>query len=191
MPPSGHKPQSKDSLFAHTHGFPKEQTANRSTKPPRRSNRLPLAAFSACPSPTTFASAAPCCEPLPAPRTASSPSTDPATTSAVHPRLADMSKTSLHELTSPLLQPLTSCSLDPPPVCRRRLPPRLRLVLPVVPPPLRLGDVGPRVPLLALGQRLGLVIALVSNRLLNLLLTPCQHQVRLGFQDTTHQRRWV
>src|SRR5579859_2954086 len=85
MPPSGHKPQSKDSLFAHTHGFPKEQTANRSTKPPRRSNRLPLAAFSACPSPTTFASAAPCCEPLPAPRTASSPSTDPATTSAVHP----------------------------------------------------------------------------------------------------------
>src|SRR5262249_45432466 len=67
-----------------------------------------------------------------------------------------------------------------------RSQPRLGLVLPVVLLPLRLGDVGPRVPLLAFGQRLGFMVALVRHRLLDLLFAVGQHQVDLSPQNAVY-----
>src|SRR5262249_25635818 len=103
----------------------------------------------------------------------------------------------LHHPPPPPLPPPAPCPphpppappppLSPPPVPVPRPPPRRRLVLPVVLLALGLGDVRPGVALLALRQRLGLVVALVGHRLLDLLLTARLHQVNLGVQHAVQQ----
>src|SRR5262245_8594142 len=73
------------------------------------------------------------------------------------PGLTDVGEAPFHHLTPLLLQPFAPRALDPTPVRLRRLPPLRRLVLPVVLLALRLRDVRPRFPTLALRQRLRLV----------------------------------
>src|SRR5580700_4912807 len=98
-----------------------------------------------------------------------------------------MGKTSFHQFTALLLQSLAAVALHPSPVASSRLPPRLGFVLPVVLLTLWLRDVGPGVETFALGQGLGLVVALVGHRLLDLLLATGPHQVGLGLEHTRRQ----